>query len=96
MSIHNKLTPAQVEKLALLSEELGEAQQAIGKILRHGYDNYHPKYPERTNKMDLEREIGHINCAVRLLVNSAALRRIDVENHCDQKIIDVKRWLHYK
>lgn len=30
----NGLTPAEAERLALLLEELGEAQQAIGKILR--------------------------------------------------------------
>lgn len=35
----NKLNDAQSERLALLLEELGEAQQAIGKILRHGYQS---------------------------------------------------------
>ena len=35
----NKLSAAEAERLALLLEELGEAQQAIGKILRHGYEN---------------------------------------------------------
>ena len=38
----NKLTAAQTERLAILSEELGEAQQAIGKIMRHGYDSCNP------------------------------------------------------
>lgn len=33
----NQLTNAQAERLHILLEELGEAQQAIGKILRHGY-----------------------------------------------------------
>lgn len=36
MEHFNQLSPAEAERLALLSEELGEAQQAIGKILRHG------------------------------------------------------------
>jgi hypothetical protein len=35
----NGLAPAETERLALLLEELGEAQQAIGKILRHGYES---------------------------------------------------------
>lgn len=43
----NGLTPAEAERLALLSEELGEAQQAIGKILRHGYDSSNPVDPGR-------------------------------------------------
>lgn len=38
----NELNPAQVELLALLAEEMGEAIQAIGKVLRHGYESYHP------------------------------------------------------
>lgn len=33
----NDLSNAELERLALLLEELGEAQQVIGKILRHGY-----------------------------------------------------------
>jgi hypothetical protein len=37
MEYFNSLTPAELERLSLLLEELGEAQQAIGKILRHGY-----------------------------------------------------------
>lgn len=43
MSDHfNKLTPAEAERLAMLAEECGEVIQVIGKILRHGYDSYHP------------------------------------------------------
>lgn len=38
----NGLTPAEAERLAMLSEECGEVIQIIGKILRHGYDSYHP------------------------------------------------------
>ena len=45
MKHFNQLTPAEAERLALLLEELGEAQQAIGKILRHGYASTHPANP---------------------------------------------------
>ena len=38
----NGLTPAQAERLAMLAEECGEVIQVVGKILRHGYDSYHP------------------------------------------------------
>ena len=31
----NKLSDAETERLAILAEEMGEAQQAIGKIIRH-------------------------------------------------------------
>jgi NTP pyrophosphatase (non-canonical NTP hydrolase) len=38
----NGLTPAEAERLFYLLEELGEAQQAIGKTLRHGYESRDP------------------------------------------------------
>ena len=41
----NGLTPAEAERLSYLLEELGEAQQAIGKILRHGYESRDPTKP---------------------------------------------------
>jgi hypothetical protein len=42
MTHFNQLTPAEAERLAMLAEECGEVIQVIGKILRHGYDSYHP------------------------------------------------------
>src|SRR5579872_899269 len=37
-----RLTPAQIERLALLAEECGEVMQAVSKILRHGYESRNP------------------------------------------------------
>lgn len=53
----NKLTPAQSERLAMLAEECGEVIQIVGKILRHGYDNFHPDRPSVTNRELLGREL---------------------------------------
>ena len=36
MDNFNRLSPAEYERLAILAEEMGEAQQALGKIMRHG------------------------------------------------------------
>ncbi|MEO1208414.1 MAG: hypothetical protein AAFX78_02630 [Cyanobacteria bacterium J06638_20] len=41
-SFHSDLTPAEVERLSMLAEECGEVVQAVGKILRHGFESYHP------------------------------------------------------
>lgn len=41
----NRLTPAELERLAYLAEEMCEAGQIIGKILRHGYDSFDPTDP---------------------------------------------------
>ena len=61
MKFSNGLTDAQVELLAILSEEMGEAQQVVGKILRHGYESCHPKRPEGPNNRErLEEELSHV------------------------------------
>jgi NTP pyrophosphatase (non-canonical NTP hydrolase) len=64
----NQLSDAELERLAYLSEELGEVQQMIGKILRFGYESWHPDYPSVTNREDLAKEIGHVEKAVSLLI----------------------------
>lgn len=50
MTHFNQLTPAEAERLAMLAEEAAEVIQIVGKILRHGYDSYHPNSPEITNR----------------------------------------------
>jgi len=58
MSDHfNQLTPAQAERLAMLAEECGEVIQIIGKILRHGYESYHPNNPVFSNRDLLHQEL---------------------------------------
>lgn len=61
----NRLTLAQIERLAILSEECGEIIKAVGKILRHGY-----RSKGWSNKEDLERELGDIMAAVEELSES--------------------------
>lgn len=57
----NGLTPAEAERLAMLTEECAEVIQIIGKILRHGYESYHPEDPQTTNRMRLMDELNDIN-----------------------------------
>lgn len=68
----NNLTPAQTERIAKLSEELGEAQQVIGKILLHGY---RAQFQETVydNKGDLERELGDVKAAIQLMTDAGDL-----------------------
>lgn len=70
MKHFNQLTPAEHERLSLLLKELGEAQQAIGKILIHGYESCHPNNPNKTNRNDLEEELGHIRNAQRMMIDA--------------------------
>jgi len=63
----NGLTPAEAERLAMLAEECGEVIQVIGKILRHGYDSYHPDTPAITNLSLLENELADVMAVQRLM-----------------------------
>ena len=76
----NRLTPGEAELLALLLEEMGEAQQVIGKVLRHGYDSTHPDGgPD--NRMLLEKEVGDVLAAVDLLVSEHDLNADQLDKH---------------
>lgn len=93
---HNNLTDQQAELLALLCEELGEAQQAIGKILRHGYYSYNPFRPELgSNKDQLCTELGDVLASVKLLVDSGEIQQVVLEMHRDAKLINVRQYLHH-
>jgi NTP pyrophosphatase (non-canonical NTP hydrolase) len=93
----NKLTDAQLERLAILSEELGEAQQAIGKILRHGYESYNPIVNTgMTNRRELERELGDIDFAIDMLARAKDVSWAGIAMRRDSKIENIKRWLHHQ
>lgn len=56
-----KLTEAQRERLEMLIEEAGEIVTIGTKILRHGYDSYHPADPAKEpNRNHLEREVADV------------------------------------
>lgn len=56
------MTEAERERLAMLAEEAGEIVQMVGKILRHGYESYHPNDPNKiTNRVHLTNELNDIN-----------------------------------
>lgn len=98
MSEHfNALTPAEAERLAILSEELGEAQQAIGKILRHGFESYNPTVTYSvTNREALERELGDVEAAITMLSRNGDVDGKIIETRSRLKADAVKRWTHYQ
>lgn len=91
----NGLTPAEAERLALLLEEMGEAQQIIGKILRHGFDSYHPD-SGALNRNLLEKELGDVLAAIDLLVEAKDIDPGCVDRHRQGKHIKVQRYLHHQ
>lgn len=92
----NQLTPAEAERLAILSEELGEVQQVIGKILRHGYDSAPPKDPADTNRSALVREAGDVLVALRLMYDSGDISLDDVLARTQEKLVNIRQWLHHQ
>lgn len=101
----NKLTPSQLERLALLAEELGEAVQAVNKIIRHGYESYNPDkivnqrgegYPVVTNRMELEKEMGDVDAAVRLMIEAGDLTAVGIMAGVKRKLFTVGKYLHHQ
>ncbi|HRP26375.1 hypothetical protein [Thauera sp.] len=64
----NKLTDAEAERLAMLAEEAAEVVQIVGKILRHGYDSYHPLQPDVLNRELLDDELRDLLTVAKRMV----------------------------
>jgi NTP pyrophosphatase (non-canonical NTP hydrolase) len=94
-SHYNQLTEAEAERLALLSEELGEVQQAIGKILRHGYESRHPNGGP-TNRLALERELGDVLYAGLRMSSAGDIDEKAVTQRTKDKARSVRQYLHHQ
>ena len=93
----NDLSNAETERLAFLIEELGEALQCAGKIIRHGYESYNPVVNTgMTNRRELERELGDITAAITMMVNSRDVSSSGIDIRSKDKLHTVKRWLHHQ
>lgn len=91
----NELSPAEAERLALLSEEMGEAVQSIGKILRHGYENYNPHEATPSNRKQLETELGDVMAAMKLMYESGDIKKDAVKDRKRKKLEKVVMYLHH-
>lgn len=93
----NQLTPFQLERLAILSEELGEAQQIIGKILRHGLMSHNPNDSSAiSNRGLLAQELGDVLYAIDCLMFSKDIEGEVVQQHRRLKAEKVKPYLHHQ
>lgn len=91
---YNGLTPAEAERLAILLEELGEVQQVIGKILRHGYESYPPNEGP-TNRERLEQELGHVQFIINLMCLKDVLK-YHVNTSAKERSLSIIQWLHHQ
>lgn len=81
-----RLTPAQIERLAKFSEEIGEvteilgrSQKIIGKVLLHGYSAMSRDGVPYDNKGDLEKEIGDLLAALDLITGAGDLDPVKID-----------------
>lgn len=64
----------ELERLAMLAEQLGRTAEAVGRVTRHGWDRAHDSIP-RTNRTMLEREIGKLQAVVDFMVQRGDLEK---------------------
>ncbi len=96
MKHFNQLTPAEAERLALLAEECAEVIQIVGKILRHGYESYHPADSLRTtNRELLGKELGHVGVAEGLLYDANDVVPQLVIDEREKKRDRIQQYLHH-
>lgn len=86
---------AQTERLQILTEECGEVIQAISKIKRFGFNQGFPG-KDRTNKEDLEKELGDLICAVNRMIDAGDIDRNKIERYAELKKISAIPYLFYQ
>ena len=87
---------AQHERLAVLAEELGEVQQVIGKILRHGIDSFNPlDDSEETNRIKLTKELADVNLIVLHMIHEGDIDSNNIEFYTEKKVEKINKWLHH-
>jgi NTP pyrophosphatase (non-canonical NTP hydrolase) len=98
MSEHfNSLTPAEAERLACLAEECGEVIQIIGKILRHGFDDWSPLDDTKTtNRQNLERELGDLSAVCHRMEIGGDIRRGPIQEAHEAKLEKLPKWTHHQ
>lgn len=91
------LSAAQLERLALLAEECAEVVMAVTKIQRHGFSSYNPLVPgSLTNREALEKEVGHVLCAIQILLDAEDVQGGRIDGWRGRKQAEIHRWLHHQ
>ena len=93
----NRLTPGEAERLALVAEECAEAIQAIGKILRHGYESRNPNIPVSiTNRAMLTKELGDICAVMDVICRAGDIDAATMHRYREGKHVKLKGYTHHQ
>lgn len=91
----NGLDPAQLERLAILAEEGAEVIQAAMKIVRHGYESYHPETLEN-NRAALAKELGDFRTSRKLLIRAGDVSGPAIDVASERKFARLARYTHHQ
>lgn len=84
--MRNKVTPPEIERLAILAEECGEVTQMVGKILRFGWYGTKTKAKDYgPNSARLEEEVGNLINIVNMMVDAGDISRNSIHRHTKSK-----------
>lgn len=92
----NQLTESEAERLAILIEECAEVQHIACKILRHGYESYHPANTERTNRVLLTRAMGDLAHAMNRLLGAKDVQGIAIAAQQEGRDAHMRPYLHHQ
>jgi hypothetical protein len=83
----NPPTEREREALTILQEECAEVIKEVSKILRFGWDSYHPKDPSTTNRNLLEVEVGQLRHMINYLMDETmSLSQSAIEGAACEKV----------
>lgn len=89
------MTKAELERLAILAEECGEVIQLVGKIIRFGWDDSHPKHDNVPNRKLLTQELADLRVATNLLLHEDDIDLRDFEECEGKKLEKINKHLKY-
>ena len=92
----NNLTRAQMERLVLVIEECSEIQHIASKILRHGWESYHPNDVTVSNRQLLEKELGDLAFVIHMLLKMKDVNEDNIGRYAEEKKDSIQKYLHYE
>lgn len=96
MERFNKLTEAELERLALLNEDCAEVMHIVSKIIRHGYESTDPtKKDSPTNRKLLEKEMGDLEWSLNFMKRVDDVFALQIIEHRARREFEVGKYLHH-
>lgn len=87
---------AEIERLALINGYAAEVQNLISKILRHGFESWHPDDAEQTtNRTLLLKELADLSFAINLAGSKGDFNLMKLNRLMREKKKAVQKYLYY-